>query len=82
MKTLLSLILLTKLIYLTDQRQDIITTENYANSLILVEPDVYYLYWNYNATDIVCELHVKQTGVSWIGFGLSHTGGMHSSVLN
>ena len=79
MKLLLSLILLIKLIYPTDQQQ---TTENYANSLILVEPDVYYLYWNYNATDIVCELHVKQTGVSWIGFGLSHTGGMHSSVLN
>ena len=60
--------------------QEPIPTENYVNHVVLIEPDVYHLYWNYNTTDIVFELHVKQTGVSWIGFGLSRNGGMHDSV--
>ena len=49
-------------------------TENYANKLVLVEPDVYFLYWNYTDVDILFELHVKNLG--WNAFGLSPTGGM------
>ena len=52
-------------------------TEIYANKIILVEPDVYNLYWNYTETDILFELHVKNLG--WNAFGLSPTGGMANS---
>lgn len=52
-------------------------TEKYANNKVLIEPDVYYLYWNYNKTDVVFEIQVKTTG--WAGFGLSPNGGMEGS---
>ncbi|CAF1008830.1 unnamed protein product [Brachionus calyciflorus] len=53
------------------------TTETYSNSLILREPDEFYLYWNYNETDIVIETHAKTSG--WSSFGISPTGGMDNS---
>ena len=52
-------------------------TETYANKKVLVEPDVYILYWNYNSTDITFELQVKSLG--WAGFGLSPNGEMENS---
>jgi hypothetical protein len=80
MKYLCTLLFLTKLFCFTYQQQHPTPSENFVNHLILVEPDVYHLYWNYNETDITGELHVKQTGVNWIGFGLSRNGGMYNSV--
>ena len=75
------LILITMLFNLRfAQQQHPATTETYLNNLVLVQPDVYHLFWNYNETDIVFEVHVKQTGLTWIGFGLSRNGGMHNSV--
>ncbi len=38
------------------------------------------LFYVSDSTDITFELHVKQAGVNWIGFGLSKNGGMHNSV--
>ena len=52
-------------------------TETYANKKVLVGPDVYILYWNYNSTDITFELQVKSSG--WAGFGISPNGGMENS---
>ena len=51
-------------------------TADYANSMEL-QPNIYYMYWNYTTTDVLIELHVKTTG--WIGFGLSPNGGMDGS---
>jgi hypothetical protein len=77
MKFLLSLILIIKLHLHSAQP---VPTQTYANHLVLAQPDAYHLFWNYNDTDIVFEVHVKQTGVNWIGFGLSKNGGMQNSV--
>lgn len=52
-------------------------TSPYVNQMILVEPDVYMLYWNYTNDDIVFEIHVKNNG--WAAFGLSPNGGMDKS---
>jgi hypothetical protein len=52
-------------------------TTTYANKQILVSPDTYILYWNYNATDITFEIHVKSPG--WAGFGISPNGEMENS---
>ncbi len=52
-------------------------TSNYANKLILVEPDIYVLYWNYTNEDILFETHVRNNG--WSAFGLSPNGGMDNS---
>ena len=52
-------------------------TTTYANKQILVEPDDYVLYWNYNSTDITFEIHAKTTG--WAGFGISPNGEMENS---
>ncbi len=54
-------------------------TTTYANKQILVGPDTYILYWNYNSTDITFELHAKSSG--WAGFGISPNGGMQYSDL-
>jgi len=42
-------------------------TTNYANMKTLAENNTYILYWNYNATDITFEVHIKSSG--WGGFG-------------
>ncbi len=52
-------------------------TSDYANHIILVEPDIYILYWNYTNEDILFETHVKNNG--WSAFGLSPNGGMDNS---
>lgn len=54
-----------------------VPTENYANKLILVKPDIYVLYWNYTENDILFETHVKNLG--WSAFGISPNGGMPNS---
>lgn len=54
-------------------------TSNYANKLILKEPDIYILYWNYTDSDILFEVHVKTKG--WISFGLSPNGDMFNSDI-
>ena len=54
-------------------------TANYANKLILAEPDLYILYWNYTDQDILFEVHAKTKG--WIGFGLSPNGDMLNSDI-
>lgn len=51
-------------------------TDVYVNSLEL-QPNMYYMFWNYTSTDVLIELQVKTTG--WIGFGLSPNGGMDGS---
>ena len=48
----------------------------YSNNVDLIDA-VYRLYWNYTATDLVGEIHVKTNG--WVGFGLSPNGGMNGS---
>lgn len=52
-------------------------TEIYANHLVLQEPDLYHLYWNFTESDILFEVHVMTDG--WVGFGLSPNGGMDGS---
>lgn len=54
-----------------------IPTETYSNQIIMKEPDIFYLFWNYNDTDILMETHAKTTG--WSAFGISPTGGMDNS---
>jgi hypothetical protein len=54
-------------------------TQTYANKKVLVEPDVYTLYWNYTDVDILFEVHVKATG--WISFGISPNGDMSNSDI-
>jgi len=44
-------------------------TAVYTNRLVLVEPNVYILYWNFTDNDILFETHV-QNGNGWSGFGL------------
>jgi hypothetical protein len=51
-------------------------TVSYANSLEL-QPNAYYLFWNFTKTDILFEIQVKTTG--WAGFGISPNGGMDGS---
>ena len=58
-----------------------IPTSTYTNNVTLVSPDIYMLYWNYTANDIVFETHVKNGGNGWSGFGLSPNGGMAKSDL-
>ena len=64
------------LFYLTNIKSDN-PTSVYVNKIVLVEPDIYTLYWNYTKNDIVFETHVKTNG--WSGFGLSNNGGMKES---
>lgn len=52
-------------------------TEKYSNQMILKDPDLFILYWNYNENDITLETHAKTNG--WSAIGLSPTGGMHGS---
>lgn len=53
-------------------------TTIYSNKQILVEPDIYVLYWNYTDTDIIFEIHARTTG-GWVGFGISPNGDMVNS---
>lgn len=44
-------------------------TEDFPNPpMILIEPDVYLLYWSVNATHILVEVHVKTHGWFSLGF--------------
>lgn len=43
-------------------------TENYPNAVVLIEPDVYLLYWRSNGTHIQFEIHAKTSG--WFSFGV------------
>jgi hypothetical protein len=43
----------------------------YANRKVLLsEPNLYKLYWNYSQTDVIYELMVKQTN-GWFFFGFT-----------
>ena len=54
--------------------------KNHTNKIILVEPDIYTLYWSHSDTDIVFEIRVKTDG--WASFGLSRHGDMlYSDVI-
>jgi hypothetical protein len=53
-------------------------SEEFPNRMILMEPDLYMLYWKYDTSDITFEIHVKNSA-GWAGFGLSPNGGMHHS---
>jgi hypothetical protein len=55
-------------------------TQKFNNQIILEEPDLYLLYWNYNDTDITFEIHVKNA-IGWVAFGLSPNGGMFGSDI-
>jgi hypothetical protein len=46
----------------------------YSNYMDLADKGNYRLYWNYNDTDFVGEVHVRTHG--WVGFGFSPNGGM------
>ena len=52
-------------------------TDIYLNHRVLVEPDIYHLFWNYSSSDVTFEVHVKHNG--WVAFGISPTGGMANS---
>ena len=65
---LLSIILLTK-----SEKP----TSIYTNKLVLVEPDIFTLYWNYTKIDIIIETHVKNDG--WASFELSDNGDITDS---
>lgn len=52
-------------------------TENYSNFVDLVENGKYRLYWNFNTTYFIGEIHVRTNG--WVGFGLSPDGRMNQS---
>ena len=54
-------------------------TQEYPNKQVLVEPDIYYLYWVYTDADILFEVHVKTTG--WVAFGLSPNGDMFNTDI-
>lgn len=54
---------------ITHVKSALTPTSSYENSVILVKPDVYYLYWNYTTDEFIAEIHVKTTG--WISFGLT-----------
>lgn len=51
-------------------------SEKFANKDVL-QADNYFVYWNFNDTDITFEIHVRSKG--WAGFGLSPNGGMNGS---
>lgn len=53
--------------------------EYFVNKVVLREPNVYTLYWNFTETDTIFKAVVETTG--WMGFGLSPNGGMYSSDL-
>ena len=53
-------------------------TVSYANRMVLAEPNVYILYWNYSENDILFETHVQNSG-GWSGFGISPNGKMDNS---
>ena len=54
-------------------------SESFKNSVVLVEPDKYILYWNYDKENVTFEIQVKDA--AWAGFGLSPNGGMANSDL-
>ena len=49
-------------------------SEPFKNNIVLVEPDKYILYWNYDKTDVTFEIQVKDA--VWAAFGFSPNGGM------
>lgn len=49
----------------------------FTNSKVLVDPDIYIVYWNYTDTSVIVELHVKANG--WFGFGVTPSGGMNGA---
>ena len=55
-------------------------TQKFNNQIVLEEPNIYLLYWNYNETDITFEIHVKNAN-GWVAFGLSPNGGMFGSDI-
>ena len=44
----------------------------FPNKVILQQPDLYYLYWKHDNTDITFEVHYKNTS-RWIIFGIEQT---------
>jgi hypothetical protein len=52
-------------------------TQAYSNYMDLADGGNYRLYWNYNDTTFVGEVHVRTLG--WVGFGFSPNGNMPSS---
>ena len=60
--------LLVKTLALTSH---MVPTNVYANEKLLVsEPNLYKLYWNYSETEVVYELMIKQTS-GWFFFGFT-----------
>lgn len=43
-------------------------SEPFKNSLIFIEPDIVLLYWSFNSSHILFEVHAKTNG--WVSFGL------------
>lgn len=77
MKTLILLIILLFSVNLKNVDSFPNPTSHYFNKVILVEPNIFTLYWNRTANDIIFEIHVATTG--WAAFGLSPNGGMDGS---
>ena len=75
MRFILELNLIFLLNFCLSSQANAAPTSFYANSKVLVEPDVFVFYWNYTKVDIVGEVHAK-TSTGWISFGLSPNGGM------
>ena len=73
-----ALSLLVKTLALTSQ---MVPTSVYANEKLLVpEPNLYKLYWNYTETEVVYELIIKQT-TGWFFFGFTSNDSLVDGIL-
>lgn len=54
-------------------------TDSYDEMFILIEPDVYIVYWSITKKEITFEVHVKTSG--WFTLGLNNNGFIHHSDL-
>jgi hypothetical protein len=54
----------------------------YMNHKVLMQPDIYQLYWNTNDDNITFEVHIKNSNENgWGAFGLSPNGGMNNADI-
>jgi hypothetical protein len=56
--------------------------DDYPNHKVLIAPDIYEVYWRTTQTDVMFEVHSKNSGNNrWTAFGLSPTGEMAYSDI-
>ena len=52
-------------------------SNDYTHSVELLKDGEFHVFWKYDETTIIFEVHAKTLG--WVGFGLSSNGGMAGS---